>query len=140
MKLYSIIASLLAAVLFSGPTSAAESVGKSPLADDAEIWLRMLDEGKFEEAWQQTDQFFQSVISHDDFLKFAKRIRQPLGAAQRRVVWDESFRENAQGRPDGPYFAVKFQTTFPPTGPSRYEHILLAPDGCQWKVTRYMLR
>jgi hypothetical protein len=139
MKQYLTLA-LLLAVAWGGAASAGERSNRNPLSEDAEQWLRMLDEEKYEEAWQQTTTLFRSAMSYDYFLRFAKHVRRPVTAGALRVVEDEALRNDMPGLPYGPYFDVTFEATSPTKRTGSSEHIILAPDGCQWKVTSYELK
>lgn len=133
--------SLCAALLCAGCAGAPRTnAAEEQLVQTARAWLELLDNQKYQEAWDRAAVHFKTANAQEAFLRYATSVRRPLGQPTRRETWRQSFLAQVRGRPDGQYFAVSFRTTFAHAGPAVYEHVILENEARRWNVSGYAFR
>ena len=100
----------------------------------AESWLRLVDEGKYEESWDQAAKLFKGAVTREQWKQAAAGVRGPLG----KLVSPRQAREYTEKVPGGGRERVN-------TPNERFENKIvgdrtvtpmLDPDGT-WRVSGY---
>ena len=141
------------AMLAMGPTSEVPSTEASLQSDDDEEvatsdarsaeaalgWLALVDEGEWEESWQQAGAIFRSQVTAQQWEEVAKSVRDPLGAVQSREVVAVQQTSNLPGVPEGDYIMLQFATAF--AGASESVETVIMHDGDDGlKTVGYLVR
>lgn len=100
-------------------------------------WLRFLDAGQFEMAYDTTDMGFRSRYTKADFLHLSATVRQPLGTTIARAEYGQQAAPQYVDR--GYVRAYAFLTTFENTPAPVQEVVWLfgAEGARQWQVAGY---
>ena len=121
-----------------------EAFAKDPVYPEitavAERWLGLLDQERYEQAWQETSNYYRAVVTREDFLRITEGTRQPLGKTVSRAFWKEYYSKTWKGMPDGNYCYTTFNTIFENRPGGGFEHVLLQMHNREWKVTGHNLR
>jgi hypothetical protein len=133
-------ASLSCAVLCAACAGTPENAGEAQLVNAARGWLELMDDQRYQDAWDRAAAHFKAANSPEAFLRFGVGVRRPLGQRASREVWQQDFRAQMRGRPDGQYFIVSFHTTFGNAGTSVFEHVVLEHEAQGWRVAGYSFR
>ncbi|HDR9512157.1 hypothetical protein C5615_38130 [Burkholderia cepacia] len=125
-------------------TAHAQSPGDSAdeLLQDANVVLRQLDAGQFDDVWTNAAGFVKTRVKQDQFATNLRRARQAFGTVDHRG-WAQVTRiryTNVANVPDGLYANVDCATTLT-TGARFYEKLSFRLDGDDhWHLTGYTPR
>jgi len=121
------------------------SVEANPEAEKAAIevagaWLKLIDDGKYSQSWDEAAEYVKALVNRDDWQKSLRGARQPLGRLVSRELKTKSYTTSAPGAPDGQYVIIQYDTSFQ-NKVSAIETVtpMLDKDG-KWKVSGYYIR
>ena len=108
------IASLVAVALaLSVITAIAQDSDKEKTAVlAAEKWLRMVDEGKYSESWQEAAEYLRNAINQEQWNRSLQAVRKPLGEVVSRQMQTATYTTSLPGAPDWEYVVIQFDTSF----------------------------
>jgi hypothetical protein len=138
-----LIAGLMIAMVVSlGVTARAEDrnaeVQQAMKAADA--WLRLIDEGKYRESWEQSAGFFRDKITADGWAKMVGPVREPLGKVTSRKFKAAQYATRLPGAPAGQYVVIQYDTDYAnKAGAVETVTPMLDKDG-KWRVSGYYIR
>jgi len=103
-------------------------------------WLKLVDQGKYEDSWTQAAKLFKGAVTKEQWQQAAAGVRKPLGELLSRKVKSKQLVEKLPGAPDGKYVVIQYDTTFQSKA-SAVETVtpMLDPDG-QWRVSGYFIK
>ena len=106
----------------------------------AEAWLKLADEGKYAEAWDQCSANFKRAVTREKLEQQLQTVRGPLGKMISRTVNNSAYSTTAPGAPDGEYVKIQFDSSFA-NKKTAVETItvMLDPDG-KWRVWQYLIK
>ncbi len=136
------IASLVVIGLFLSVVAAnAESSEKEKAAaSSAEIWLGVVDEGKYAESWKQAAELFRSAVKQEQWEQSLQAARKPLGKLVSRKLKSKTYKTSLPSAPDGEYVVIEFETSFE-NKKSAVETVtpMMDKDG-KWRVSGYYIK
>lgn len=137
MKRLSIVCAL--AVFLGSPAWAAEKPEDAAQAA-AESWLKLVDDGKYEESWDQAAKLFKGAVTKEQWKMAVAGVRGPLGKLVSRKLKSREYMEKVPGGPDGKYVVIQYDTVFEQKA-SAVETVtpMVDPDGA-WRVSGYFIR
>jgi hypothetical protein len=126
------------AVLAAGKASEADKKKAAQAA--AESWLKLVDEGKYAESWDQAAAFFKKAVTKDQWTQQIKNVREPMGKLASRAFKNATYTTTAPGAPDGQYVIIQFDASLA-NKKAAVETVtpMLDPDG-QWRVSGYYIK
>ena len=65
--------------LFSVTGMTAEPEKEKAAVAAAEKWLKMVDQGKYSQSWQEAAQYFKNAVKKEQWVATLKAVRKPLG-------------------------------------------------------------
>jgi hypothetical protein len=106
----------------------------------ADAWLKLVDDGKYEESWDQAARLFKGAVTKEQWKQAAAGVRGPLGKLVSRKVKSREYTEKVPGGPDGKYVILQFDAAFENKS-SAIETVtpMVDPDGA-WRVSGYFIR
>ncbi len=103
------------------------------------LWLDVVDQGLYDQSWEQTDQLFQQKVTKEQWIKQLTDIRPSLGKVNSRMLYDAGYFGKIPEQPDMEMVVVQFQTSFQNKILS-YETIShVRMKGGSWKVAGYYI-
>jgi hypothetical protein len=136
------IASLVAVALaLSVITAIAQDSDKEQTAVlAAEKWLRMVDEGKYSDSWQEAAEYFRNAINQEQWNRSLQAVRKPLGEVVSRQMKSATYTTSLPGAPDGEYVVIQFDTSFE-NKKAAIETVtpMMDQDGT-WRVSGYYIK
>ncbi|WP_309397338.1 DUF4019 domain-containing protein [Cerasicoccus maritimus] len=101
------------AIVFSA-TNALRAAPTVELAarEQADAWLAVVDKGEYGEAWARSAPFFRIQISREEFVKALEKIREDLGAVEKRQLMRLFYTVRLPGSPDAHYVMIQYKTKF----------------------------
>ncbi|WP_061133699.1 DUF4019 domain-containing protein [Caballeronia fortuita] len=113
------------------------------IAQVASVVIRMIDQGKAGEVWDQASPIAKQIISRDDFMKKVTRDRAPLGAPGLRMpMGAKHYHYDGTGNmPAGAYINILFDTQFNQVSQSSREMVTFILDADKvWRFVGYSVR
>ena len=106
----------------------------------ASAWLELIDDGDYEESWEQAAGFFKKAVGKEQFRQSVEPVRKPLGKVTSRKVKSKTYTRQVPGAPDGEYVVIQFETAFE-NKKAAIETVtpMLDKDG-KWRVSGYYVR
>jgi uncharacterized protein DUF4019 len=106
----------------------------------ADSWLKLVDDGKYEDSWTQAAKLFKGAVSKEHWRRVAAGVRTPLGKVVSRKVKSRQYLEQLPGAPDGKYVVIQYDTVFERKA-TAVETVtpMLDPDGT-WRVSGYFIK
>ena len=108
--------------------------------ESAEAWLKLVDQGKYGDAWDSAAEYLKNAVSKEDFAKSLAAARKPLGSVKSREMKSKQYATSLPGAPDGEYVVIQFKTAFE-NKKSGVETItpMLDKDK-KWRVSGYFIK
>ena len=104
----------------------------------AENWLKLLDAGDYEEAFEWEAQDFRLTRTQAQFVRYMQARRAPFGHALARTVIGAAAIHKLVGVPDGDYESVIFKTVFDKKSATA-ERVILIRQPVGWRVIDYRI-
>jgi hypothetical protein len=104
----------------------------------AENWLRLLDTGDYEEAFEWEAQDFRMFRTQQQFVRSMQARRAPFGHALGRSLIGSASIHKLVGVPDGDYQSLIFKTSFERKSPTA-ERVILVQQDVGWRVIDYRI-
>ena len=131
---------LCALAVFLGSTAWPGDKPEDAAQAAADSWLKLVDEGKYAESWEQAAKLFKGAVTKDQWKQAAAGVRGPLGKLVSRKVKSREYTEKVPGGPDGKYVIIQYDAVFEHKS-AAIETVtpMLDPDGA-WRVSGYFIR
>ena len=124
----------------SSPTPAIQNGGETAAKAAADIWLALVDDNRYEPAYQSAASIFQKLVTKEQWIKLAGNGRNLLGKSRSRTVQDTKFSATMPGAPDGQYVVIHYQTSFEKKAAATETVTTLLDSDGQWRVCGYFIR
>jgi hypothetical protein len=139
MRIRRLALGTIVGLLLAGAAAAADKPEDAAQAA-AEKWLKLVDEGKYGDSWEQAAKLFKGAVTQEQWKQAASGVRAPLGKVVSRKVKSRDYTQKVPGAPDGQYVVIQFDTVFEKKS-AAVETVtpMLDPDGA-WRVSGYFIR
>jgi len=104
----------------------------------AKSWLVLIDNGQYQQSWQQTDSLFKQAMPQSNWSDVLKQVRVPLGKVILRKNLSLMKYDSLPGTPDGEYVIIQFQSQFM-NKEQAVETISLSKNSGQWQPLGYFI-
>jgi hypothetical protein len=102
-----------------------------------EQFLKLLDEGKYDQSWDQGSHIFQNTITKKEWNMAMKKKRIPLGSPETRTLVDIRTATSPKNLPVGEYMVFFYNTVFSKK-PGAHELVTLVLEkDDKWHVLTY---
>ncbi len=102
-------------------------------------WLVLLDRRDWGRAWEASSTVFRGTVPLATWMDGIPKVREPLGALVERRQAEAVYKTTLQGRPDGEYVTVIFDSKFERKQVQEVVTTVRDADG-KWRVTGYSTR
>jgi len=92
--------------------ASAESDAEADAFEAAQIWLQLVDEGRYSESWDSAAISFQTSVGQQEWENLLKVVRAPLGKVIARAMTSTEYKKSLPGAPDGEYVVIQYKTAF----------------------------
>lgn len=106
----------------------------------AEAWLKLVDQGRYENSWEAGALSFQLTISKKEWSKALDTLRKPLGTVVSRQLLEQRVAQNPKGLPAGEYLVIYYKTIFSNRADANELLTLQKQNNGQWKLLTYHVR
>jgi hypothetical protein len=122
----------------SGCGPHAPDVNRATKVVDA--WVKLIDQGSYGEAYDQTGLQFKKIIDKDAWLKQVAAYRAALGPLDVRTLENASYTDDIPGQPSGQYVILTYKTSFKKKLDSHEEITAQKEDDGVWRSLGYYVR
>jgi hypothetical protein len=91
----------------SKATSSSTRSAEEAAVSAANVWLSLIDNGRYKESWNEASQYFKSAVSKDQWGQAIRAVRKPLGNNLSRKLVSKSYLTSFPGAPDGKYVVIR---------------------------------
>ena len=113
----------------------ANAQSEAEVSADAQNWLSLVDDLKYEESWKEASSMFRNEVTQDQWIAALTRSRKPLGALVSRTRARIQFAKSLRGAPDAEYVILHFQTTF--ANKTATERLTLVKEDRTWRLAAF---
>jgi len=113
----------------------ANAQSEAEVSADAQKWLSLVDDLKYEESWKEASSMFRNEVTQDQWIADLTRSRKPLGALVSRTRTRIQFAKSLRGAPDAEYVILHFQTTF--ANKTATERLTLVKEDRTWRLAAF---
>ena len=99
-------------------------------------WLKLLDDGDYEEAFEWEAMDFRISRTQKQFVRYMQGRRAPFGRTTSRTFIGAALIHKLVGAPDGDYESIVFKTTFERKSVAA-ERVILVKQSEHWRVIDY---
>ncbi len=136
--------SMIALMLIcAGGVGAARADGKAAVEQAkkaAEAWLKLVDDGKYQESWDQASSFFKDHVTAGKWAEMVALARKPLGAIASREFKLAHYSTSLPGAPDGEYVVIQYDTSFANKKAAVETITPMLDKDRQWRVSGYYIK
>lgn len=127
-------------ILLSFTTKVTSQSPEDSAASVAEIWLALVDDGKYEDSWGAGSRYFRNAITKEQWINSMNAYRRPLGKIITRKIKSKQYTTSLPRAPDGEYVVIQYATSFT-NKKSAVETItpMKDKDG-KWRVSGYYIK
>ena len=101
-------------------------------------WLKLLDDGDYEAAFEWEAQDFRMSRTQNQFVRYMQARRQPFGHTLSRTFIGAAAIQKLTGLPDGTYESIVFKTVFEHKSATA-ERVILVKQAVGWRVIDYRI-
>jgi WD40 repeat protein len=106
----------------------------------ADVWLKLVDAGKYAEAWETSAQIGKEALDKQKMLKLYNVVRKPLGKLLSRKMQSAKYLTSLPGAADGEYVVIQFQSSFENKQQAIETVVpMLETDG-KWRVSGFAVK
>lgn len=118
-----------------------DAVGLLTAYDDtanvAAQWLKLLDDGRYDDSWDYASPIFQFTIKKNEWNKAQQKLRAPFGRLISRQLVQQMPAKDPKGLPKGDYMVLGYQSAFS-NRPEVRELVTMVKDSDgKWRVLTY---
>lgn len=127
----------IASLMFVSVSGMVEEADKNPVLA-AEKWLSIVDEGKYGECWNESDEYFRSGIKQEKWERSTQAVRTMVGNLVSRKMKSTSYKTSLPSVPDGQFVIIEFVSSFV-NKKSAIETVTMINKGGKWRVSGYSI-
>ncbi len=124
----------------ASPTPAIQTGGETAAQSAADVWLAIVDDGRYEPGYLATATIFRNLLTKEQWVKIVTAGRGPMGKVRSRRVKDTKFSTTMSGAPDGQYVVIHYDTSFEKKATAVETLTTLLDSDGQWRVCGYFIR
>lgn len=133
-----LISILLTSCASHSPARLEKRADETEARDAAMRWLKLLDDGDYEEAFEWEAQDFRMRRTQSQFVRSMQARRAPFGGVLSRKVIGAANVKKLVGLPEGNYESIIFKTAFEKKSPTA-ERVILVKQEVGWRVVDYRI-
>ncbi len=140
-----IVLTMLAVLLFCGCEGKELGHESNPEAEkaatgSAEVWLALVDSGRYSESWEQAAGYFRANITRNAWLLYFRSLRKPLGRMISRELISRQYTTSLPGAPKGEYVVIQYKTIFEKKRDAVETVIPVLDKDGSWRVSGYYIK
>lgn len=135
-----VLAVLICSAAGCGPPRESNPAAEKAGIEAAEKWLKLMDDGKYEESWDETGDYLKALIPKQRWTEGVAPARRVMGKLVSRTVTSTQYVTTLPGAPDGEYVLVQYETVFE-NKKAAIEAVTVSHEkDSTWRVSGYFIR
>lgn len=134
------IAAALLVLLAPVSRGGAEETEEKAAQAAALRWLSLVDDGKFEESWNQAYGMFRQAIGKEEWKRALEHSRTPLGKLESRKLTMATHTTQLPGAPEGEYVVLQFATSYANKKDAKETVTPMLDQDGVWRVSGYFVK
>jgi len=106
----------------------------------ADAWLKLVDEKKYGESYEQAAIIFKTVVTRESWEQTLNGILPSFGKIISRELISATYKTSLPGAPDGEYFVITFMTSFENKEDSLETVAPMKDYDGVWRVSGYYIK
>ncbi|NIO03296.1 MAG: DUF4019 domain-containing protein [Proteobacteria bacterium] len=106
----------------------------------SEVWLSLVDEGRYTASWNEAAQLFKRAITEEQWEATLNAFRSPLGKVLSRRVISKQYTHTLPGAPDGEYAVIQYETSFENKKLAIETLTPMLDEDGKWRISGYYLK
>ncbi|MEA3231485.1 MAG: DUF4019 domain-containing protein [Thermodesulfobacteriota bacterium] len=106
----------------------------------ADAWLKLVDDKKYGESWEQAAKFFRKAVSKENWKQSLSGILPSYGKIISRELISATYKTSLPGAPDGEYFVITYMTSFEKKEDSFETVAPMKDEDGVWRVSGYFIK
>lgn len=123
----------------AGSATTDQAAAKASAVKAADQWLRLVDDGKYDDSWTQASSLFKDHVTEDQWAQKVGAVRKSMGPVISRKVGSTRYMTSLPGAPDGDYVVIQYTTSFEHKK-SAIETVTPMIDNGTWRVSGYYIK
>ena len=122
------------------PSAGGNAEAEKAAVAAADAWMKLVDEGKYDEGWTQASELLKKAAPQAEFAKSVGAARDPLGDLVSRKVKSTQYATSLPGAPDGEYVVIQYDASYAKKK-SAVETVTPMKDADgSWRVSGYYIK
>jgi hypothetical protein len=135
-----IVVLLACAVWAAGCAAPSNPEAEEKAVQAAGQWLQLVDDGKYDESWQQAADLFRKAVNAEQWRSALDGSRRAFGKVLSREVKSKRYATALPGAPDGQYVIIQYQTSFEQKRQAVETVTPMRDQDGTWRVSGYYVR
>jgi len=115
-------------------------VSTQPGIEAANLWMSLVNDGKYGESWDKAATFFKNAVTKSDWEKSLNGILPALGKLLSRELLSATFKTSLPGAPDGEYVVIQYKTKFEKKAEAIETVTPMKDTDGIWRVSGYFIK
>lgn len=137
VALFLVLSTLVVPPTAAQPDSPSHERAEQSARAAAQSWLRVVDDGEFEESWEAAASAFQERVPQETWEDRGDQLRDSIQTGASRTLTMVQYRNSLRQTSGGPFVILKYRST--PGDLSIEEVVLTTRIDDTWKVTGYQV-
>ena len=131
---------VLLCILGCQPPPPSNPVAEKAAAEAAAKWLKLMDEGKDAESWDELAATLQAVIPRQLWIGSTAPARRIMGGLVSRTVNSKQYATTLPGLPDGEYVMIQYNSVFEKKKAAMEVITVAKQEDGTWRVSGYFIQ
>lgn len=138
--LFLVLAVVFSSMLVAGHATTAASKPEAAARAAAELWLPLVDNGKYAESWGKMAPSFKDEVPKAKWISTITEIRKPVGKLTSRKSKSAEYTKDLPGAPEGEYVVLKYNSVFEHKPVAEETVVAILNQDLTWSVTGYSVK
>ena len=134
------VAVLACSFAFAQGTSQDEKAKIQAATEAAQKWLKLVDDGKYAESWDETAAMFKEKVTKEQWIGAMQQVRAPLGTAKPRTLKGATYMTKLPGVPDGEYVVIQLDSSYVGLSGAVDTVTPMKDKDGKWRVSGYFIK
>ena len=105
-----------------------------------ENWLKLVDNGKYAESWDEASTFLKGKVTKEEWILTISNLKPSFGKTNTREIQSAQYSTELPGAPDGEYVVFQYKTNFKLKNNSIETIVPMIDSDGKWRVSGYFVK
>lgn len=103
-------------------------------------WMKLMDEGKYEECWEKLAKFPKEAMPHEQWITYMQAVRNPLGTVKERIPTKSEMVDALKNLPDQKGAIIQYTSSFENKKSVMETFAVIQEKTGEWKMGFYVTK